>query len=61
MIFVMEVTRLVTQAHTRGTAFDCDQHLVMGFEVMGGANQSKHKLMRHLYFKDLSLALVNSC
>lgn len=57
MISVMDVTRLVTQTHTRGTAFDCDQHLVMGFEVMGGANQSKHKLMRHLYLYCLRLRI----
>lgn len=57
MISVMGVTRLVTQTHTRGTAFDCDQHLVMGFEVMGGANQSKHKLMRHLYLYCLRLRI----
>lgn len=57
MISVMDVTRLVTQTHTRGTAFDCDQHLVMGFEVMGGANQSKHNLMRHLYLYCLRLRI----
>lgn len=53
----LDVTRLVTQTHTRGTAFDCDQHLVMGFEVMGGANQSKHNLMRHLYLYSLRLRI----
>lgn len=57
MISVMDVTRFVTQTHTRGTAFDCDQHLVMGFEVMGGANQSKHNLMRHLYLYSLRLRI----
>ena len=58
-----DVTLYVTPAHTRGTAFDCDQHLVVGFEVMGGANQSRHKLMWHLLIlssRDLSLALWNS-
>lgn len=55
--FLWWMSLFVTQTHTRGTAFDCDQHLVMGFEVMGGANQSKHNLMRHLYLYCLRLRI----
>lgn len=55
--FLWWMSLFVTQTHTRGTAFDCDQHLVMGFEVMGGANQSKHNLIRHLYLYCLRLRI----